>query len=321
MSTPMTAQQFVDALKKEGLTVSEKYSGWRTHGRDSATGKTFGPVNGVVIHHTAGRDSLSLVYNGTSALPGPLCHTHLAKSGTATMISAHRANHAGGFAQNAHDAVVAESSVHPRPSTSEPVDGNDHYYGIEIENLGDGKDFYPQDQYDAAVNWAAAICRFHGWTANSVIGHKEGTTRKIDPKGPIGKAGGEMWDMDEFRKDVQAQINKGASKPATPSPAPAKPAAKVVDLSNVVAAAKRDPGLPQGGTTHAADVKLVEAALRAEGLLSATYATDGSYGTTTKTAYKKWQQKLGYIGRDADGIPGLTSLKKLGAKHGFTVKG
>lgn len=96
--------------------------------------------------------------------------------------------------------------------------------------------------------------------------------------------------------------------------------AKVVDLSNVVAAAKRDPGLPQGGTTHAADVKIVEAALKAEGLLSATYASDGSFGSTTVAAYRKWQQKLGFAGADADGIPGLSSLKALGAKHGFTVK-
>lgn len=100
-------------------------------------------------------------------------------------------------------------------------------------------------------------------------------------------------------------------------PAPSKP---VVDLSNVVAAARKDPGAAQGHTTHAADVKIVEKALRAEGLLSATYASDGSFGTTTIAAYAKWQRKLGYAGRDADGIPGLTSLKKLGARHGFTVK-
>lgn len=311
MATPLSADKLLAALKAEGLTVSEKYSGWRTHNRNHKG--SWGSVNGVVIHHTAGRNSLALCYNGTSALPGPLCHTHLAKSGTATMVGYGRANHAGGFTQNAHDAVVAESSVHPRPSGAEVVDGNTHYYGIEIENLGNGDDFYPQAQYDAAVKWAAAICRAHGWTAQSVIGHKEGTTRKIDPKGPIGSSSGEMWDMDEFRADVQKRLG------ATPAPAKPKPK-PVVDLSNVVAAAKRDPGLRQGGTTHAADVRIVEAALKAEGLLASKYASDGSYGTTTKAAYKRWQQKLGYTGRDADGIPGLTSLKKLGTKRGFSVK-
>lgn len=35
--------------------------------------------------------------------------------------------------------------------------------------------------------------------------------------------------------------------------------------------------------------------------------------------YREWQQKLGYKGKDADGIPGEESLKKLGKKHGFRV--
>lgn len=110
---------------------------------------------------------------------------------------------------------------------------------------------------------------------------------------------------------------------ATPPKAPAKPK-PVVDLSNLVAAAKADPPAKQGHTTHAADVKIVEAALKAEGLLASKYASDGSFGTTTKTAYAAWQKsKAGgsYRGSDADGIPGLASLKRLGAKHGFTVKG
>ncbi|MCR8576458.1 peptidoglycan-binding domain-containing protein [Streptomyces sp. Isolate_219] len=112
-----------------------------------------------------------------------------------------------------------------------------------------------------------------------------------------------------------------ASAPSTPSkPKPTTPAKKTVDLSNVIAAARRDPGLPQGGTTHPADVKLVEAALKAEGLLPAKYAADGSFGTATRAAYKALQMRYGYRGADADGIPGMASLSKLGSKHGFGVK-
>jgi hypothetical protein len=107
-------------------------------------------------------------------------------------------------------------------------------------------------------------------------------------------------------------------KPATP--AVPKPAAKPhVDLSNLVAAARRDPGLKQGGTTHPADVRLVEAALKSEGLLPAAYAADGAFGSKTVSAYAAWQRRLGYVGAAADGIPGKTSLTKLGTRHGFTV--
>jgi peptidoglycan hydrolase-like protein with peptidoglycan-binding domain len=106
-----------------------------------------------------------------------------------------------------------------------------------------------------------------------------------------------------------------AAAPSTP-----KPAAPTVDLSNLIAASRRDPGLKQGGTTYAADVRIVDAALKAEGLLAAAYAGDGSFGSTTITAYKAWQKKCGYTGSAADGIPGKTSLEKLGAKRGFKVK-
>lgn len=217
MAPPMTADQFVAALKAEGLDVRFPYADWRTHGRDAATGKPFGPVNGVVIHHTAGSNSLVVVRNGTGDLPGPLCHSHLPKTGRVNMISVHRANHAGTFAQNAHDAVVAESSVHPSPDAAEPVDGNDKYYGLEVENLGDGTDPYPWDQYVAAVKWATAICRFHDWSENSVIGHKEGTRRKIDPKGPVIGPDGNRFTltMNRFRADVRAALALPAGAWAT----------------------------------------------------------------------------------------------------------
>lgn len=173
-------------------------SGWRTHNRNHMG--PWGGVNGVTIHHTAGSNSLGVCINGVTGLPGPLCHTHLAKNGTATLVGYGRVNHAGTFAANAHQAVVDESSVHPRPDAAEPVDGNAHYYGIEIENLGDGQDPYPDVQYDQAVRWAAAICRAHGWSASSVIGHKEGTRRKIDPS----------FSMGGFRDDVDARLKHSA---------------------------------------------------------------------------------------------------------------
>jgi hypothetical protein len=198
MAVPLTADQLIAALVAEGVNVAQR-AGWRTHNRNHIG--PWGPVNGVVIHHTAGVDSLEFCWSGSSTLPGPVCHTHLAKSGLATMVGHGRVNHAGTFAENAHTAVVLEAAVHPRPDGVEPVDGNRHYYGIEIENRGDGKDPYPAEQYGTAVRWAAAICRAHGWSAHSVIGHKEGTRRKIDPS----------FDMDVFRDAVAARLAHPAS--------------------------------------------------------------------------------------------------------------
>jgi hypothetical protein len=127
--------------------------------------------------------------------------------------------------------------------------------------------------------------------------------------------GNDHWDPGAISTKV---LFAAAPKGSTSAPKPAS--VPTVSLANVVAASKSDPKAAQGKALHAADVKPVEAALKAEGLLSAKYAFDGSFGTTTVTAYAAWQRKLGFTGKDADGIPGKSTLAKLGAKHGFKVK-
>lgn len=184
MSVPMTADQWLAALKAEGITKIVQMDGWRTHNRNHK--RAWGEVHGVLIHHTVGVGTgmADYCYNGTPALPGPLCHDFLAKNGTLYLVGNGRTNHAGTIAANAHNAFAAETMPMNgtfKPDASEPYDGNRELYGLEIENRGDGSDPYPAAQYDVAVRWAAARCRFHGWTAGSVAGHKEVTRRKIDP--------------------------------------------------------------------------------------------------------------------------------------------
>lgn len=304
MATPLTAAAMLTALKAEGLTVHE-HDGWRTHNRDAATGKTYGPVIGVLIHHTAGHGDKEICFNGRSDLPGPLCHSWLGKTAGLWMIGNGRANHAGLVDLDVIQALIAEKSPLPRDDQAN-ADGNDCLYGLEIENLGDGKDPYPAAQYRQAVLWAAALCRAHGWSERSIAGHKEVQPGKIDPS----------FDMDVFRADVKKQL---ASKPGgSPTPAPT-PSTPRVDLSRLVQAAKVDPGARQGHQTYMAGVNLVEAALVKEGLLGKKYAGDGSFGTTTIAAYGRWQKRCGYTGSAADGIPGRSSLERLANRHGFKV--
>ena len=93
-----------------------------------------------------------------------------------------------------------------------------------------------------------------------------------------------------------------------------------VSLAHVVAAAGADPKAAQGAASHADDVRPVEAALLELGYLAKTYAGDGSYGSTTVSAYAAYQRHLGYSGTDANGIPGAISLKQLASHTGlFTV--
>ncbi|MEV7420100.1 N-acetylmuramoyl-L-alanine amidase [Streptomyces sp. NPDC089919] len=181
MSEPMSAGKFQQVLVGAGLTVVG-VGEWRTHNRNHKG--PWGPVNGVMVHHTASRGSAATVRicrDGYAALPGPLCHGVITKDGHVHLVGYGRTNHAGGGDGDVLAAVIAEKAL--PPDNEHDVDGNRHFYGFECENLGDGDDPWPEVQLDAIARAAAAICRQHGWTERSVIGHREWQPGKIDPVG------------------------------------------------------------------------------------------------------------------------------------------
>lgn len=194
--------------------------------------------------------------------------------------------------------------------------GNPYWVSIECE--GRGGDYLTGAQVDACAGVLAWLHHAYGTplvTTTDVMG------RGLAYHGMGGAAWGNHPDCPGTavlrQRDgilTRAQNIVGA--------APAS-----VSLAHVIAAAERDPGLPQGGTTYPEDVRPVEAALRAEGLLPALYAADGSFGSMTVAAYSRWQQSApggGYRGtapgQPADGIPGRDSLIRLGARHGWVVR-
>jgi hypothetical protein len=87
-----------------------------------------------------------------------------------------------------------------------------------------------------------------------------------------------------------------------------------VDASRVLEAARRDPHAGRG--THPSDVRLVERALVAEGLMDDRWV-DGKWGSKTTAAWQRWQRRRG--DHRATGVPGLVGLRALGARHGFSV--
>lgn len=114
--------------------------------------------------------------------------------------------------------------------------------------------------------------------------------------------------------------------PVTPPPAPAAPASgdtrPHVWIRHLLASINIDSPAPDGAPpANGPNTMPVEQALVAEGLLDPRYA-DGSAGTATfgpGSAYQAWQVRCGFRGHDADGYPGLDSLTRLGAAHGFVV--
>lgn len=221
MAEPLSAAEVLAALKKEGVRVVE-VGDWRHHNRDSKG--PWGPVNGVMVHHTVTsgtKPSVDICRNGYPSLPGPLCHGVIAKDGVVHLVGWGRANHAGGGDDAVLQRVVEERygdrPPAPRKGNADGVDGNRHFYGFECINLGDGKDEWPDAQLDAIERVGAAICREHGWTAKSVIGHLEWSADKIDPKG-FGMPGM----RDRIAERLQHPAGWSASKPpTTPKPKPA----------------------------------------------------------------------------------------------------
>jgi hypothetical protein len=302
MATPLTAEAFLAALKAEGVRVVE-VGDWRTHNRNHVG--PWGPTHGVMIHHTVTTGtatSVRICRDGYTSLPGPLCHGVIDKTGTVHLVGYGRANHAGLGDDDVLRAVIAETTLPPDDEAT--VDGNRHFYGFECENLGDGHDPWPEAQLLAIEKVSAAICRAHGWSARSVIGHMEWQPGKVDPRG---------FAMAGMRDRIGVRL--GHPVPVAVLPAPVRP---VVDLSRLVAAARTDPSRA-GTPVSYGGVRMVEAALVDEGLLARRYS-DGHYGSLTVRAYAAWQRRCGHTGAGADGIPGMASLRMLGRRHGFDVR-
>lgn len=112
-----------------------------------------------------------------------------------------------------------------------------------------------------------------------------------------------------------APAASGASEPLETNPAAGK-----VNMEMVVKAAMWDPYKPDSSIVPGAgeSVKKVEKALSAKDMLAGKYV-DGHFGTSTVSAYAKYQRSLGHSGLAASGLPGKGSLAKLGGDGGFDV--
>lgn len=109
--------------------------------------------------------------------------------------------------------------------------------------------------------------------------------------------------------------------PQMPAPEP------TVHLWIIDMCAREDPHKPAGQTTNSAQVEIIQNALTAESwtdggtCLHKTGFVPGRWDTPTNGAYARWQERCGYKSGtpDANGIPGMTTLAKLGSRHNFHV--
>jgi len=197
MSRPLTASQYAAAMKKWDVPHVFR-SGYANRGRPGS----FTP-RGIMIHHTASSSQSDsyldfLFRNGRSDLPAPLCHAATSANGNVYTGALGRANHAGRGSLGVFNKVKGDKASMSWTEKPGPdvVDGNANFYGNEVMYAGTKP--MSDVQYRAVVRWCAAVCDAHGWTAGSIIGHKEWTKRKVDPG---------QTSMAKLRRDVQALLD------------------------------------------------------------------------------------------------------------------
>lgn len=159
--------------------------GWK--GRHAST--TFFDPQGVLWHHTASSDqagnnpALGICTNGRSDLPGPLCQILVGRNGVLWMVAAGRANHAG-----------IGGPKHRIPEDS----GNAYLIGFECENNGIGEK-WSRKQLKALRIMFAVTLKFLDAEPYMLFGHKDWTSRKIDPANV---------NIDAMRKRVKKTMKK-----------------------------------------------------------------------------------------------------------------
>lgn len=306
MAKPMTLAQLTKQFDKWGVKYRVR-PGAETHRRDPEHG-AWGPVYGLGIHHT-GDDAPdtadeNLLWVGRSDLAGPLCTWGQTDDGVAVIMSGGRSNHFGGGDPRVLEEVKSESyKKYPSPprfhqGSPGATDGNVHFYGQETMYSGGHK--MTDAAYKNTILCAAAVCDFHGWSAKSVIGHKEWSDWKSDPG---------FVDMADMRADVQAALDAGPGNwPTKPKPQP-EPGFRLpqVDLTNVQHQFRVAAGLEKGEVTRLAGVRQIQRVLNQKYGLG--LKENGIVDADTLNGWMQHEQATEGTGRSR--IPDANSLKTL----------
>ena len=170
------------AYKLKQYKVKRDYvKGWNSRRIDPYNGQS--DFWGVLLHHTAGTNSLGWIVNGNPYAPVRACHFLINRDGTVEVVSGVGAYHAG----------KGGPWRFPNGPTIPRDLGNRHLYGIEIESLGssskiDGSlEGMSLEQVISTAILSAALLNAmrRGWrslTVSRVIRHRDWTARKPDVK-------------------------------------------------------------------------------------------------------------------------------------------
>jgi N-acetyl-anhydromuramyl-L-alanine amidase AmpD len=153
--------------------------GWDSPRIDPYNGRS--DFKGVVLHHTAGTNSLNYIVNTNPYAPVRACHFLVDRNGTVQVVSGVGAYHAGKGGPYKFSRTV----------TIPKDQGNQHLYGIEIESKGTTATISNAlgainiEQVVSTALLCAALLdamrpTWRSLPVSRVIRHKDWTPRKVD---------------------------------------------------------------------------------------------------------------------------------------------
>ena len=255
------------------------------------TGRPLKPF-GIVVHHTASNriadpdNVVAMCVRGVNKVPGPLYNYLIKRNGTIVKLTAGniKANHAGRGLQSVLNRTQRNLPVLGNATKPGKISANSRFIGVSIINDGLGEDV-PETQMDALVDLCAFLCDEHKWNPDStVIGHKEWTSRKVDP----------LFSMPELRVMVSRRM--------------------ITSVPTMVLPKEPDDGMvPFPGTlrkgSRSVAVKFMQERIGA--------TADGIFGRNTKAKLVRWQRSQGLV---ADGVCGPQTWGRLQLKRNDIVQ-
>ena len=250
------------------------------------TGRPLKPF-GIVVHHTASNriadpdNVVALCIRGVNKVPGPLYNYLIKRNGTIVKLTASniKANHAGRGLQTVLTRTQKNLPVLGDALKPGKISANSRFIGVSIINDGLGENV-PETQMDALVDLCAFLCDGHKWNPDStVLGHKEWTSRKVDPS----------FSMPELRIMIRRRMITSVPTMVLPK----EPNDGLVPF----------PGTLRKGSRSIA-VKFMQERIGA--------SADGIFGRNTKARLVKWQRANGLV---ADGVCGPQTWGRLQLKR------
>ncbi len=187
----MRLDWLADVLRAAGLDVIE-YDGWQE--RTNRPFDSYTPI-ALLDHHTAG-SSILTNYPDPPDWPdsrlAKVCNLTIRGSGIVVVLNAGYAYDSGNGDRKVLDAVRNDQ---PAPAPTDTYDnlghpagpnpgitGNPWFIDIEVQHLGNGDPIHPP-QREALITANRAICDRMGWNPETrLLGHREWTKRKVDPR-------------------------------------------------------------------------------------------------------------------------------------------